>query len=645
MNISNKNTKKVVSNRYISLSREQVESFIKLFKMLPQHGMTERFHPMDEIANYGLIFVDVNGKMMLNVGDIGSKAARAFYGTETRLFNETFYKSFATVRDADPMTLLFDQILHYMTTYGAEAAGIKIPTYVPVQALNIPKNSIKNGFKFTVICEATIDACIERLNDYLKSLTAPSEEIKRYLMPILGLTTVKTDDIKSFEIQVIKHKMDGTVPQSPVNQLRYLVYMTTNETLLIKNKYLRQSIQNANTGDLAYNILSKCDMTGLASIFLRYKPIFLAFKQHNKCAPIINYLRRLADTYHKPLTDESLQNFTSLTSKEARDRVLKKATNRDLIKLLDAMYARCGIDETMPGVYAIRNGRTFVKEDGLKPGTKETHHIADYVLDVLLSRIGDSLKNKVYYLPEYVEYVVPTTEKQFIGNIPYGSSISIVPESAFTAGVHWFNQKDDRVDIDLHLNSATQHLGWNAMYRDGSEIIYTGDQTNAPMPHGGAEAFWFEPKGETYVLSVNLFSGPDQTEFKLFMTNVKPNGEDCQRRNYTFNPNESLFPAIPLKFDKGSHDMNIGVFCKNSFYFYGGKLSNGIVPTANYKQFIDGFTAQITSKCNLRTLLELAGAKVITSLEGITPEMAPLITSLAPEDLTVDTLFDIIDCK
>lgn len=622
----------------------QINAFISLFKIAPEYTGDGMQVGIESTIAKGLVFVDKDNKVMDKVDHTIFKLANQQYGTNVKEFNQTFYKSFEKVATMSFTERVIDQITHYFTTYGADALGVKIPTYIPVQELDFPHATMSKA-KLTVIRVVPIEDCVTRLDGYLKTLTAPSPLIANFMRSLLPLTTVATDDIKSFEIQVIKHEMEGTVPANPVNLLRYLVYVTTGETLLIKNRYLRERIKEASVskGDLAYEILTKGDIVGLASIFLRYKPIFLAFKSHNKCGPLINHIRRLADKYHRPLSNESVQTFTSIDSPAARARVLNKASNRDLIKLLNALYTKMAVSELTPGVYNIRNGRVFVRENAVLPASERDTQLATEVFNTLKARLDTVLRGKTFYMPSYIQYAIPTTEKQMVGNIPYGSSVTADVKSAFTTGVHWVNKDSHRVDIDLHLNSATQHFGWNGSYHSGTDIIYTGDQTDAPQPYGAAEAYWFKPGDDAYVLSANLFCGPDEMDFKLFMTNTKPNDVTRRGANYTFHPDEALFPAIPLKFEKGIHNMNIGIFVKDNFFFYGGTISNHIVPTDNYAQYLQGMIAKLIAKCDMRTLLQECGATVLTSIEGLTDEALTKVISLAPEDLEADTLFNIVD--
>lgn len=640
----------------------QVRSFITLFKMTPAYPKGNMVAAADAMRR-GLLFITTEGEVCDTVPTRVFDMAAEAHGINAEQFNQTFYKSFADVRDADPMQLLFDQILHYMTTYGAESIGVNIPTYIPATALEVPEVEAGSKFKFVVISVVSDSEMVERVDKYLGTLASPPTHYRKHIEELLPVTTLVTDDIKSFELQIVQHTRLGTVPKRPINVLRYLVYRTTGQTMLIKNRTMREMIKNASCrhDSIAFDIINQAAAGDLASIFFRFKPIFLAFKVHRGCAPIINHLRRLADTYHLPLLPNSLQNFTQVTDPVVQADIISKASNRDLVKLLNAMNVRVVAAEQgieAPAVYQVRNGRTFVRADGLAPSDR-VRAIGVMVYKVLIDRLMPIVKGRNFYMPMEIEYAIPTSERQFIGNIPYGTRINGVPDGALTAGVHWFDQKGQRVDIDLHLNSASQHFGWNAAYSEGRDIIYTGDLTDAPVERGGAaEAYWFSPNKDAYILSANLYSGPDNTDFKFFMTEQKPSGRTSGRGRsgqdgrYTFDPNNALFAPVPLKFS-GENSLNIGMFANGNFWFYGGSLTRGIVPNANYEQFIKGLTAQLNGKMMLSYLLQAAGANVFRThpdtweihfeTEQARAEYMASVISLAPEDLAVDTLINVID--
>lgn len=623
---------------------EEIRSLISLFKVAPIPHQMNLNVDFVSCARNGFIFLNEDGNIVDKIPSSYFNYANAEYGTSAFECNQTFYKSFKTVRDISPEQHLTDQLMHYFSTYGLESFGLQAQPWIPIQEFHIDGWSAMTD-KLVVIRLVGDESITELINKFAANTVAPSSRIIFEFNSLMKYITIPTDEIKSFELQVIKHDMDNTVPEHPINFLRYLVYKTTGQTLIIKNRKLCNAIKiGVNYGVICKTveqIFAKGNETQLASIFLRYKPIFLAYKAYPGCRSKINRLRRLADKYHKPLSDVSVQNVTKLIS-EGRfsdlQKVISISSNRELIKLLNAIKLHFVTNNT-PGVYNIRNGRTFVKEDGYKIEkiTNHTRFLKGCIIveGELCQRLAKTLMGRRFYLPKYIDYAVPVTEKQFTGNIPWGTKITDTPNEPFTAGVCWFNQKGWRVDIDLHLNSATEHFGWNSGWRDGSDILYTGDQTSAPEPNGAAEAYWFNPEKGDFVMGVNLYYGPQNTEFKMFMTKTKPSNINA---NYTYDASSALFPPIPMNFRDG-HQQNLGLFTKDGFYFYGGAISSGIVPTANYEQFIEGLKSKLERSYMMSEFLRNLGAVVVDEID----ENDDDIIDLSPEVLTATTLLDIVD--
>lgn len=645
---------------------QDIRSMLALFKAVPGDAMDDN---MPEIAMASLEDCIVKGFAFINQQGLAIPfvsmplfvLADEAYGIDREVNNQTFWKSFERVRDMDPREYVIAQITHYFSTYGMENLGLKACPMVPAQNLEIPDNILPAN-RLTVLRLVSESTMLDMINSYARHTVAPSTQRIEQFKPLMKYLTIKTDDIKSFELQVIKHDMNGTVPENPQSFLRYLVYKTTGQTLLIKNRNLRRAIQSAaldcTKACLPYEYLSKADKTALASIFFRNKPIFLAFKEFEGCAPIINRIRRLADTYHKPLSDVSVQNFAALVIGNRIDdanKIIAKSSNRELIKLYNYLAYRCfEPNNKAPGVYNVRNGRTFVRKDVPQYDVDSLYRLGQakrMVLNQLVRRLSPVLKDKKFYVPEYMDYAAPVSEKQFIGNIPWGSSIKTFnPNEAFTVGVSWFDQQGQRVDIDLHLSSATKHYGWNGGYTDGQDIVFTGDMTAAPEPNGAAEAYYFKPGQEKYILSANLYSGPANAEFKMYMTSKKPivpSQMDWGYRRehpYTFDPADAMFTPIPMKFDN-SNGTNLGLFADGCFYFYGGSISQGIVPTGNYEDFINGLSTRLAYNLTIDDILAVTSAKMISEeeLAEMDEEERKEVISLAPADLTATILLDIVD--
>lgn len=643
----------------LNVTAAQQAAFIQLFKSaVDSVSINGGVSPMEQIA-HGILFVDGQGSVRHAPQDAYTAAVKE-YGAEVIAFNKTFHKSFKEMAYGDPLTLLLQQMMNYMSTYGRESIGLTAGNYVPLEVLEIPADAF-NIKRITVIRMLPLMTLKGKLNEYLKTLTAPNDRIRNAVQQLFPFVTNTPDEIKSFEIMVMYCDYKRVYPAQPISGLRYLIYKVTGVPMIIKNRRTIETIKNRSAYSPVNELPARvfmANLPGYAGIFLRYKPLFLAFKKYPNCARLVNHMRRMADTYHKPLPDTAVQNFINLMLQGKYLKalgVLDKASNRDLVKIINSCSTRAST-ESLPAVYTVRNGRMFVKDGGIQPLNPETANV--YVrciqecMKALYTRLNDQFAGKTFVLPDDVDYAVPTTEKQMMGTIPYGTGV-VIPagRTNLTVGVHWTNNKtkhgESRVDIDLHAHSVKANFGWNSYWRDGTDVVYSGDNTNAPIAQGGAaEAFWVKLGQDDIVFDVSLFSGLPETEFKFFLTG---NDRNDMHRDFTFDASKLLATPLRLGFN-GQHGMTLGMLTEDRFYIYGGALQTGIVPSANYESAIAGMKNIFKSKMHMSTFLRAMGAWVMTpmdlaQLKQDDPEAAAQVISLMPEDLTPGTLLNLVDGK
>ncbi|MBA7553678.1 hypothetical protein ES705_46274 [subsurface metagenome] len=107
-------------------------------------------------------------------------------------------------------------------------------------------------------------------------------------------------------------------------------------------------------------------------------------------------------------------------------------------------------------------------------------HVLAIVLDSITEDIGKNVKGKKIYIPDYINYSLPATEKQFTGNFPSGTYISIPQD--MIVGIYWENVKHNVVDLDLSLISPAGKFGWDSRYRsDEGNILFSGDITKGRL--------------------------------------------------------------------------------------------------------------------------------------------------------------------
>ena len=578
----------------------------------------------DSLLHSGIIFIDENDLPMSSVPKAIAQTAISFYGYNNETFNRTLIESFATVANMSRDEFYLTQILHYLTTYGTN-----FTTPFVVGARTFTPEETK-ALKITIIRAESASRSLERINELFATTVAPKAQNVHYYRALAPLATIAPEEVKSRELMIMMCAERSIRPSDPETLFRYLVYCATKETLIIKNKSLIGMIKRAAHNNIELiNSLTEDEMKALASIFYRYKPLFLAFKTP-ETASVINKIRRLAVKYHKPQSANTIKNFVNLSSKE-QATIIARATNRELIKLYNALAVPSDIR-----LFQIRNGKIWVREEE-KEGKVSDKICAASAIGIELHKRLKNYRGMTVYIPRGISYAVPYSEKQFSGAIPWGTAIGATDkENAFTIGVHWINDPDESgCDLDLHAHTPTRHFGWNSDYISGDgEIIYSGDMTNAPAPKGAAESFYINNVNEPVILTLNAFNAKSNKQFQFFMTEGE---DDKMRERATFDASKLISAPLPLAFaDKSS--LSLGIFDNKTFYVYGGNVAEGAVPSRDYPKFIEALLNRMSSTYRFEALASALKINIVHEAPKDTPFL-----DLSPEALTVNTLLDFVD--
>jgi len=667
--------KRVPKNSYGETYSSLVHSTLKLFKAVPVKTQKKK-NPSksitEETFGHGFIFSkEVAGnyteeELMQLIPTIATDI-----GITPNQMNATFHKSWATVRDTPLFNLVQQQLFHYMTTYGFEAMGTydEGSVFIPNERLEIPQ--LKDGIKLTVIKGYTKKHLKEKLMNILESgmaLKSLDEVIE-----IAKYCEIKEDEISQIrnkEARIRLYKIMDLLPTDPTEFLRYMIFNTTDKTLIITN---RKTIDMIKGSEIKVTSLFEeyDDHAGykrLAEIFLRFKPLFLAFKAHDGMEPIINRIGRLTNKYHKPMKQSFLNNVTGILSRG--DTIETEKLNSELahvniwrkIRLAQSLGYRMTKPESI--MYKIRNGKAFATEMSFDniAGARKAYN-------TILASIGKDLKHlkgKEFYIPENLTYALPATEKQFVGSIPSGTYVTIPDNMIF--GVYWENQpvapkhksvRDEsyrsyygendthngkrRIDLDLHsmaLNAG--HVGWNSSYRsEGGSILFTGDITDAP--NGATELLYMDKKyDDTILLTLNYYNFDESlpVPFKILVAEEKPQGRFQGRSEtpYMVDPN-NLRCSVKTEIAVRQKVIGLGTV-KNGecrFYFTENALGDRIaVRGGDYIDHARRYLADFAvTQVTFNEVLETVGAKIVTE-----PTKESIDLSL--ENLETDTFINLL---
>lgn len=470
-------------------------------------------------------------------------------------YNKAFYDSWHKCKNVSLTERYSDQITHYFSTYGLQSMGLDSPDliYLPnSESIGLPP---KTGIK--VIKGVDSDEIKERCLKLLSGVALTQETITKVL-EVLELVKFNFEgySCRNREAVIMIADRYGLLPRKADDLFRYFVYKATGETLVIKNPKLIQLIKESG---YVLPELTEAQLVNLAGSFNRYKPLWLAFKRKN--ASVVNRISKLSKKHHKPMPVNVLG---SLTHELFSPKVIAEAAQEATTSALVRAYNACLLyqDEATERLYRIRNGKAHARRKEAKNKEWIKLHTR-----CLLPLIEERIKQTPIFCPAHISYAVPTSEKNFVGNVPSGTKITIPKTNEhLLVGVYW---EGYNTDIDLSALGLTK-IGWNSRWSsNGKGLLYSGDITSAP--YGATEWLYAMEIDDSYLVKVQLFRGPADTKFKLILGY----GGKADKE-YMIHPNKVMFEA-QLQFVEGQREMTFGLLTQEdeSFAFYLSNLSTG----------------------------------------------------------------------
>ena len=625
-------------------------STIRLFKALP----VDHKHPETDAKKYeelmretlpkGFIFDPALASSSIDSANIIDNINQV-YGSNSTQLNASFHKSFAKVRDASMQQLVLEQVIHYITTYGAEHLGVydEESIYIPGETLNAPE--LEEGLHVVVIRGMTKEELKVELIKLLGSGVALHERTVTDAIDVaqfVGFTESDIEEVKNKEVKAALYDYFGLVPSKPVEFLRFIVYRATEKTLLIKNRALIDQLKDRNNNDLVryFDTYEKeVGLQNLAKIFYRYKPIFLALRTNTKLKKAINKIRRLADVNHEPMKEDLLNTITArLKAHQAPDtKAFNEAINNaNIFRKIRLAYAlKFRTTEADSIMYRIRNGKAYAKEFSFV-NKRGAEIMFSAVLRSIIADIKPNIDGKSFFIPSGIKYALPATEKQFIGNMPSGSYVEAGDD--MVVGIHWEDQDTNRIDLDLSISNAMGKLGWDGAYRSSDGIQFSGDVTAAPKPDGATEAFHINDAARgAWLVNLNYynFNSAVPVPFKVF---VAHDSSSMISKNYVVDPNK-IIALTNSTIDIKHKTLGVVVAEQNNirFYFSESGLQNTISAkhtkaAENARKFMISY---LIDTITLNEVIEAAGGVLVSAL-------GKDVVDLSPETLDKTTILSLL---
>ena len=500
-------------------------------------------------------------------------------------YNSTFYKSWKSVVEKSRLELLLDQMIHYASTYGT---NYQSETWVPeeLKSIDFPRQELK------VLEGITYDELVPKVQSIAYGNVAVKEDTIQFLEQFKNEL-----DIDKVKIRQLKYRLIDENYQFKDGQecLNYILYHYFQIPLLIKNNEVLGMIRTyyCYSYESKLSKIIKTNEKILSSVFLRNKDVFLTIKSlsrilHNP----INRLRKLAKTNHKPITNWWLK-LDQLNSAER----IKMFNNASLYKLVQVYNAY----NNPTGFYIIRNGNGWYKDSYTK---KHPAIVTHELLHAISGRIKKLAEGKKFYLPKGIDLAMPMSEKNFIGDIPIGSTIDCANNNTMV-GIYWRNEWGVH-DLDLHAKTTTGiEIGWNRSYYDGGQnIVFSGDMTNADPE--ATEIIWFKKEPEDCIVSVNEYNGNSKYKLRFFVAQEKATKFE---RSYMVNPNSVIYDTEMEIENKPQ--LTLGFIKDSKFVFHSCSVGKGRVPSGIERNILEHLVQMNYLK--IKDIFELAGVEIVDS--------------------------------
>jgi hypothetical protein len=553
-----------------------------------------------------LAFKDVN-ELAMKVGYVVTPTACTdatvqFLKEQKIDVNSTFYKNWSDITSKSRFEIWQDQILNYIGVYGGGNYH-----YVPNDGSDAP--DFTNFKVIDTITQAEVDA---KCQSMLYSGIALSQETINDILLVIAEFDI--DLIKNKEAMCILSKLTGKLSTNNDEFIRYLVYLATSKTLLIKDRLTIECIKNAKI-DVSKQITA-FGVAKLAASFNRYKNLLLAFKSNKQNVGVINQLSRLSKTNHVPFVGGYFENILADAKllPQLAERLVN-CSNFKKITLLQTINIRK--KECDMSFYGVRNGKLWASDKTHKHNLTYYSVVYDMVYDSLIKSLSekrtiDGIETTIC-LDKNAKLTLPTSEKSFMGNYPLGTAFNIGDEDAIV-GIHW-RGADGAQDLDLSLLPIDGgKLGWNSDFvSKNSDAVFSGDMTRANPE--ATELFYSKGGLIKGLFKVNLFNGAPKSKFKIFLAKEKIDGTV---RGFMVNPNNILF-TIDAVMD--AEEQMFGVIGNGKFilaqFKTGNKIVSGDSITNKYTEF-----ALNTLDCylDLEKVFTDAGYTFVEKNEKVTDE-------------------------
>lgn len=645
--------------------------------------------------SYGIMFdTEILKSISVKVLNNIINTAEKYYGISNGMVNSTFFQTLDQNINTPTYMRMYMQALNYLQTYG----GVNVTSHETVQFGSNRQldDSIKLDLQqnFTVISAFTTEELNQKVQSLLYSGMALDSKVVEDLIYLISKLNLKIEinKVKNREAMIKLSKELGLYPVNPDMFMNYIYSLVTGDTMLVKNdqayiKFNGMLLDSNSTNDFVYSLMHEYDNNpatpSLRSLVNRYHKMFLILRKNTPSKEERRFYNRIMrqgkntkKTYRQKGILDQLPEYIKGEVSFNEKQILNALSNASTYKLARIYTYLVNLDkkDKNGSLYRIRNGKSYYVA-----GNNTTDHdlsslfsfksvIDNKVIKDLVSKIVDELfrrgqnafadnDNKtVYYIPGGLYYSIPTSGKQFTGNIPDYTSFDfqLTGDERLGVGIHW----DKQADLDLHavtLDGDT--FGWNTDWLDdNSKVVYSGDMTHLDDSGNASEIMSISKDlDKPVLLSVSPYyvnEGYKDFNFDLFVTRFnqgKINRElDAETGDvYVKAISKDAFNINKLSF-KNQSTMTVGVIIprgdgKFSFVLTNFNFGKVHVPDQDQNKQLLSYLSDYTE--NVPLLNNILGGKLVDDKDLLSryTEHGYEVVDLSPANVTVDTFTDLIN--
>lgn len=642
--------------------------------------------------NYGIMFdteilKSISVKILNNIINTAEK----YYGISNGMVNSTFFQTLDQNINTPTYIRMYMQALNYLQTYG----GVNVTSHETVQFGSNRQldDSVKLDLQqnFTVISVFTTEELEQKVQSLLYSgMALESNDVEDliYLISKLNLK-IEISKVKNREAMMKLSKELDLYPANPDMFMNYIYSLVTGDTMLVKNEqaYLKFNARLDSTNDFVYSLMHEYDNNpatpSLRSLVNRYHKMFLILRKNASSKEERRFYNRIMrqgkntkkNYRQKGILDqlpEYIKGEVSFTEKQILD-ALSNASTYKLARIYTYLVNLDKKDKN-GSLYRIRNGKSYYvpsKHDldelldsfisfRSVVNNKAIKDLVSKIVEELFRRgqnaFADNDNKTVYYIPGGLYYSIPTSGKQFTGNIPDYTSFDfqLIGDERLGVGIHW----DKPADLDLHavtLDGDT--FGWDTDWLDDdTEVVYSGDMTHLDDSGNASEIMSISKDlDKPILLTVSPYYVSDSYNdfnFDLFVTRFNQ-GNLSSGLNldtpevYVKTISKDAFNINKLSF-KNQSTMTVGVIIprgegKFSFVLTNFNFGRVHVPDQDQNKQLLSYLSDYTE--NVPLLNNILGSKLVDDKDLLSryTEHGYEVVDLSPANVTVDTFTDLIN--